>query len=157
MKSQAILLSEIEKNIKRAEKAQKDAKRWETHNLLQSAHKQSEETMERTVVARDKPVVRIAVKHLMAAMKKYCPSEGVLANMLKGVVYASTHKRNYLQSLYDHVKTLSCLVEDCLEKPKGKYLILILANFSVLGRATVRLPNISERLYNIPYTAGSCK
>ena len=116
------MLLELEKNIKRAEKAQGDAKRWETHNLLESVNsKQPEGATGRAVVAHEKPVVRIAMKHLMAAMKKYCPSEGVLVSMLKGIVEASTHKQNYLQSLYDHVKTLSCLVEDCLEKPKGKY------------------------------------
>ena len=111
-------MSELEKNLKRAEKAQEDARRWETHNLLQSVHSQSEGATRRVFV-QEKPVVRIAMKHLMAAVKKYCPSEGVLVSMLKGVVDASTRKHNYMQSLYDHVKTLSCLVEDCLEKPKG--------------------------------------
>ena len=126
MKAQGNLLIELEKNIKRAEKAQEDAKRWETRNLLQSVNKQSEGASGRTIVAHDKPVIRIAMKHLMATMKKYCSSEGVLVSLLKGVVDASTCKQNYLQSLYDHVKTLSCLVEDCLEKPKGTCYIHII-------------------------------
>lgn len=115
---------ELEKNIKRAEKAQEDAIRFETRNLLRSVSKQSEGASGKSIVAHEKPVVRISIKHLMTTMKKYCSSQGVLANMLKGVINAGCSKHNYLQSLYDHVKTLSCLVEDCLEKPKGKCRLL---------------------------------
>ena len=142
MKGHVNLLSELEKNIKRAEKAQEDARRWETHNLLQSVRSQSEGAT-RPVSGQEKPVVRIAMKHLMAAMKKYCPSEGVLVSMLKGVVDSSTHKHNYMQSLYDHVKTLSCLVEDCLEKPKGKNCACKLCNTCLTD---LLFPGTSDKL-----------
>ncbi len=119
VKYQAGLFLELEKNIKRAERAQEDAKKWETHKLIQSTQQQWEGASDKPVVTHEKPLVRIAIKHLMLAMKKLCPAEGVAGRMLKGCVAPSAHRRNYLQSLYDHVKTLSCFVEDCLEKPKG--------------------------------------
>ena len=104
MKGYVNLLYELEKNIKRAEKAQRTRGAGRLIICYKVCTARSEGATPRVFV-QEKPVVRIAMKHLMATVKKYCPSEGVLVSMLKGVVDASTRKHTYMQSLYDHVKT----------------------------------------------------
>ncbi len=120
----AYLSQELEKGLKRVEKAQEDAKRSEMQKLLESLKDPSADPTKRTSLPHnEKPIVRVAIKHLMAGLKKHAPAEGFIASMLKGLMNADVYKRNYLQSLYDHVKTLACMVEDCQGNSRGRHLI----------------------------------
>ncbi len=121
LRAYAYLSQELEKGLKRVEKAQEDAKRLEMQKLLESLKDPSlDQARKTTFPHNDKPVVRVAIKHLMAGLKKHAPAEGFIASMLKGLINADVYKRNYLQSLYDHVKTLSCMVEDCQGSSRGR-------------------------------------
>ncbi|XP_035827727.1 zinc finger FYVE domain-containing protein 26 [Aplysia californica] len=114
---------------------------------------------------QEQNLLHVAFKSLMCAMEKYIPGEG-FAQLMNGKAFKvmSPPLKNYLLSLYEHVREMAYLVSECEGKNKdllGNYFkVLDEGPVDVLGRLLfvkkmppARLEAVAEKLsLNLTHT-----
>lgn len=105
------------------------------------------------------PLLHQRMKHLIAVMEKSVPQAGLISLLLCGKMERGM-QRNYLLSMYEHVKELAYLVAECESKaaemlilPKNYFSILQEGPVDILGRlmfvkrvSPARLEKVASRL-----------
>ncbi|XP_064623470.1 zinc finger FYVE domain-containing protein 26-like isoform X2 [Lineus longissimus] len=113
-------LFELEKSCSKVEKAFIEVKAMEQKSFLsKGAEKKA-----------SRPVIHIAMKRLLQVFEKVITSQGVLVHFERNTESIIEPTRNYLQNLYDHVKTFCHLIME--NEPKQKDAPSLTQNYYVI-------------------------